>query len=116
MAMSVWTPLTIAGGVAVVAAAAILRTLSRPLTFAHHWQRQGDFAVFDALVGVGLKRLAKPGRLQLAVYVTLRKVPLESGDGAAEAADRATRTRPAGAVAADERRLSPMAAETSEVM
>ena len=95
MALSDWTTLAIAGGVAVVAAAAILRTLSRPLTFAHHWQRQGDFAVFDALVGFGLKRRAKPGRLQLAVYVTLRKVPLESGEGDAEAADRAARTRPA---------------------
>ena len=89
MALSDWTILAIGGGVAVVATAAILRTLSRPLTFAHHWQRQGDFAVFDALLGVGLKRRTKPGRLQLAVYVTLRRVPPESGEGAAEAADRA---------------------------
>ena len=80
------------------------------MTFAHHWQRHGDFAVFDALVGVGLKRLAKPGRLQLAVYVTLRKVPLESCAGDAEAGDRAAgadRTRPARSVTADEPRLSP---------
>ncbi len=95
MALSDWTTL---------AAAAIRRTLSRPLTFAHHWQRQGDFAVFDALLGVGLKRVAKPGSLQLAVYVTLRKVPLESGEGDTEAA---ARTRPARAVAADKPRLSP---------
>ncbi len=110
MALSDWTTLAIAGGVAVAAAAAILRTMSRPLTFAHHWQRQGDFAVFDALLGVGLKRRAKPGRLQLAVYVTLRKVPLESSEGEPEAADRAAgadRTRPARTVAADEPRLSP---------
>jgi hypothetical protein len=110
MALSDWTTLAIAGGVAVTAAAAILRTMSRPLTFAHHWQRQGDFAVFDALLGVGLKRPAKPGRLQLAVYVTLRKVPLESSEGEPEAADRAAgadRTRPARTVAADEPRLSP---------
>jgi hypothetical protein len=107
MALSDWTTLAIAGGATVVAAAAILRTLSRPLTFAHHWQRQGDFAVFDALLGFGLKRLAKPGSLQLAVYVTLRKVPLESGEGDAEAVDRTARTRPARAVAADEPRLSP---------
>jgi hypothetical protein len=110
MALSDWTTLAIAGGVAVVAAAAILRTMSRPLTFAHHWQRQGDFAVFDALLGVGLKRLAKPGRLQLAIYVTLRKFPLESGEGEPEPVDRAAgadRTRPARAVAADEPRLSP---------
>src|SRR3984957_6036200 len=89
MALTDWTTLAIAGGVAVVAAAAILRTMSRPLTFAHRWQRQGDFAVFDALLGVGVKSLARPGRLQLAVYVTLRKVPLESGEGASEAGDRA---------------------------
>ena len=57
-----------------------------------------DFAVFDALLGVGLKRRAKPGRLQLAVYVTLRKVPLESGQGDTEAAYRAARTRPVRAV------------------
>jgi hypothetical protein len=110
MAMSDWTTLAIAGGAAVAAAAVILRTMSRPLTFAHHWQRQGDFAVFDALLGVGLKRPAKPGRLQLAVYVTLRKVPLESSEGEPEAADRAAeadRTRPARTVAADEPRLSP---------
>jgi hypothetical protein len=109
MALSDWTTLAIGGGVAVVAAAAILRTMSRPLTFAHHWQRQGDFAVFDALIGVGLKRLAKPGRLQLAVYVTLRKVPLELefGQGDNEPADGAARTRPARAVAADKPRLSP---------
>src|ERR1700734_1813404 len=103
MALSDWTPLAIAGGVAVAAAAAIRRTMSRPLTFAHHWQRQGDFAVFDALLGVGLKRPAKPGRLQLAVYVTLRKVPLESGEGDPEATGRgagADRTRPARTVAA----------------
>src|ERR1700740_1623145 len=81
MALSDWTTLAIAGGVAVTAAAAILRTMSRPLTFAHHWQRQGDFAVFDALLGVGLKRPAKPGRLQLAVYVTLRKVPRGAKQG-----------------------------------
>ena len=104
MALSDWTILAIGGGVAVVATAAILRTLSRPLTFAHHWQRRGDFTVFDALFGVGLKRVAKPGRLQLAVYVTLRKVPLETGEGDAEASDR---TRPARAIAADKRRLSP---------
>src|ERR1700675_4940592 len=104
MALSDWTTLAIAGGVAVAAAAAIMRTMSRPLTFAHHWQRQGDFAVFDALLGVGLKRPAKPGRLQLAVYVTLRKVPLESSEGNAAGADR---TRPARTVAADEPRLSP---------
>ena len=110
MALSDWTTLAIAGSVAVVAAAAVLRRLSRPLTFAHHWQRHGDFVVFDALLGVGLKRLAKPGRFQLAVYFTMRKVPLESGAGGAEAADRAAgadRTRPARAVAADEPRLSP---------
>jgi hypothetical protein len=107
MTLSDWTTLAIAGGVAVGAAAAVARTLSRPLTFAHHWQRQGDFAIFDALVGVGLKRAAKPGRLQLAVYVTLRKVPLESGEGDAEAADRADRTRSPRAVAADKPRLSP---------
>ena len=110
MALSDWTTLAIAGGVAVVSAAAVLRTLSRRLTYAHHWQRHGNFAVFDALVGVGLKRRTKPGRLQLAVYVTLRKVPLESGEGATEAADRAAgadRTRPARAVAADKPRLSP---------
>jgi hypothetical protein len=110
MAMSDWTTLAIAGGAAVAAAAVILRTMSRPLTFAHHWQRRGDFAVFDALLGVGLKRLAKPGRLQLAVYVTLRKVPLESSEGEPEAADRAAgadRTRPARTVAADKPRLSP---------
>ena len=109
MALSDWTTLAIGGGGAVVAAAAILRTLSRPLTFAHHWQRQGDFAVFDALLGVGLKRPAKPGRLQLAVYVTLRKVPLESSEGEPEADNRATgadRTRPARTVAADEPSLS----------
>jgi hypothetical protein len=102
MALSDWTTLAIGGGVAVVAAAAILRTMSRPLTFAHHWQRRGDFAVFDALLGVGLKRRTKPGRLQLAVYVTLRRVPPESGEGGAEADDRAPRT-----VAADKPRLSP---------
>jgi hypothetical protein len=107
MALSDWTTLAIAGSVAVVAAAAVLRRLSRPLTFAHHWQRYGNFAVFDALVGVGLKRLAKPGRLQLAVYITLRKVPPESAVGDAEAADRAALTRPARSVAADEPRLSP---------
>ena len=107
MALSDWTTLAIGGGVAVVAAAAILRTMSRPLTFAHHWQRQGDFAVFDALLGVGLKRLAKPGRLQLAVYVTLRKVPQESGEADAETADRAARARPARAAAVDKPRLSP---------
>src|ERR1700735_348288 len=110
MALSDWTTLAIAGGVAVTAAAAILRTMSRPLTFAHHWQRQGDFAVFDALLGVGLKRPAKPGRLQLAIYVTLRKFPLESSKGEPEAADgsaRAARTRTARTVAADEPRLSP---------
>jgi len=100
MALSDWTILAIGGGVAVVATAAILRTLSRPLTFAHHWQRRGDFTVFDALFGVGLKRVAKPGRLQLAVYVTLRKVPLDS-EGAAD------RTRPARAIDANKRRLSP---------
>ena len=110
MALSDWTTLAIGGGVAVVATAAFLRTMSRPLTFAHHWQRQGDFAVFDALLGVGLKRPAKPGRLQLAVYVTLRKVPLESSEGNADEAARAAgadRTRPARTVAADEPRLSP---------
>ena len=104
MALSDWTTLAIGGGVAVVAAAAILRTMSRPLTFAHHWQRRGDFAVFDALLDVGLKRRTKPGRLQLAVYVTLRKVPPESGEGNA---DEAARRRPARTVAADEPRLSP---------
>jgi hypothetical protein len=104
MALSDWTTMAIAGGVAVTAAAAILRTMSRPLTFAHHWQRQGDFAVFDALLGVGLKRPAKPGRVQLAVYVTLRKVPLESSEGDA---DEAARTRSARAVAADKPSLSP---------
>ena len=104
MALSDWTILAIGGGVAIVATAAILRTMSRPLTFAHHWQRRGDFAVFDALLGVGLKRRTKPGRLQLAVYVTLRKVPLDSCEGDAEAADR---TRPARAMAANKRRLSP---------
>ena len=110
MALSDWTTLAIGGGVAIVAAAAILRTMSRPLTFAHHWQREGDFTVFDALLGVGLKRRAKPGRLQLAVYVTLRKVPSESGGDDTEAADGAARTRPARAVAEDKPRLS--AAET----
>jgi hypothetical protein len=107
MALSDWTILAIAGGVAVVAAATMLRTLSRPLTFAHHWHRLDDFAVFDALFGVGLKRVAKPGRLQFAVYVTLRKVPLESGEGDAEAVDRPSRPSPARAIAADKPRLSP---------
>jgi hypothetical protein len=107
MALSDWTTLAIGGGVAIVAAAAILRTMSRPLTFAHHWQREGDFTVFDALLGVGLKRRAKPGRLQLAVYVTLRKVPLESGRGDTEAAELPARTGRARAVAADKPRLSP---------
>jgi hypothetical protein len=48
--------------------------------------------------------------LQLAIYVTLRKFPLESSEGEPEAADRAAgadRTRPARTVAADEPRLSP---------
>jgi hypothetical protein len=107
MALSDWTTLAIGGGVAVVAAAAILRTMSRPLTFAHHWQRQGDLTVFDALLGVGLKRRTKPGRLQLAVYVTLRKVPPEAVEGDTEAEDRAARTHPARAVAGEEPRLSP---------
>src|ERR1700722_13608507 len=101
MALSDWTTLAIGGGVAVVAAAAILRTMSRPLTFAHHWQREGDFTVFDALLGVGLRRRAKPGRFQIAVDVTLRKVPLESGEGGTETAERPARTRRARAVAAD---------------
>src|ERR1700722_12681234 len=104
MALSDWTTLAIGGGVAVVAGAAILRKMSRPLTFAHHWQRQGDFTVFDALLGVGLKRRTKPGRLQLAVYVTLRKVPMESGEGDAETAERAARPR---AVATGKSHLSP---------
>jgi hypothetical protein len=104
MALSDWTTLAIGGGVAVAAAAAILRTMSRPLTFAHHWQRQGDFTVFDALLGIGLKRRTKPGRLQLAVYVTLRKVPMESGEGDTEAAERAARPR---AVATGKSHLSP---------
>jgi hypothetical protein len=48
--------------------------------------------------------------LQLAVYVTFRKVPLESSEGEPEAADRAAgadRTRPARTVVADEPRLFP---------
>ena len=111
MALSDWTTLAIAGGVAIAAAAVILRTMSRPLTFAHHWQRRGDFTVFDALLGVGLKRLAKPGRLQLAVYVTLRKVPLgiqrRRTRSRPTGPPRTNRTRPARSVAADEPRLSP---------
>ena len=107
MGLSDGTTLAIAGGVAVVVGAAALRMLALPFTFAHNWQRRGDFAVFDALFGVGLRRLAKPGRLQLAIYVTLRKVPLETGgegDGRSVGADRSRRVR---AVAAGEPRLSP---------
>jgi hypothetical protein len=104
MALWEWTILAIGGGVAVVVAAVILRTMSRPLTFAHHWQRKGDFAVFDARLGVGFKRPAKRGRLQLAVYFTMRKVPLESVEGETETAARSRPVRP---VAADKSRLSP---------
>lgn len=80
MDLSDWTPLAIAGSAAIGGAALILRTRPRALTFARHWQRVGEFAVFDALFSVGLKPFAKPGRLQLAIYVTMRKLPSEAGE------------------------------------
>ena len=76
MAVSDWTNLAIAGS-AIGAAVLILRTLAGPVTSAGHWRRFGEISVYDALFSFGWKRFAKPGRLQLAIYVTLRKSPSE---------------------------------------
>ncbi len=80
MALSDWTNLAIAGGLGLAGAALILHKLSGPITLTGNWQRLGDFAVFDALFAFGLKRSAKREKLELKIYTTLRKSPLEPDD------------------------------------
>ncbi len=72
-----WTKLAIAAALALAAAALILRKLSGPITLTGAWQRLGDFAVFDALVSFAWKRSAKRDKLELKIYATLRRSPLE---------------------------------------
>jgi hypothetical protein len=81
MAVTDWTNLAIAGSAAILGAALILRTLSGPVTTVGHRQRFGEIAVYDAHLSLGLRRFPKPGRVQLAIYVTLRKSPLEPDEG-----------------------------------
>lgn len=81
VALSDWTNLAIAGACGLGAAALILHKLSGPVTLTGKWQRLGDFAVFDALFTFGLKRSAKRQKLELKIYTTLRRSPLERDDG-----------------------------------
>jgi hypothetical protein len=76
-----WTKLAIAAAFALAAAALILRKLSGPITLTGNWQRLGDFAVFDALFSFAWKRSAKREKLELKLYATLRRSPLELEEG-----------------------------------
>ncbi len=81
MALSQWTGLAIAGAFGIGLVALIAHKLSGPISLTRNWQRLGDFAVFDALFCVGWKRSARRERLELRIYATLRKSPLERDDG-----------------------------------
>ncbi len=76
-----WTKLAIAAALALAAAALILRKLSGPIALTGNWQRLGDFAVFDALISFAWKRSAKREKLELKLYATLRRSPLELEEG-----------------------------------
>ena len=73
MAVTDWANLAIAGSAVIGGGALILRTLSGPVTSVGHRERFGEIIVYDGLLSFGLRRFRKPGRLQLAIYVTLRK-------------------------------------------
>ncbi len=82
MQLSNWTTMTVLFGAATGLAAAARRKLSLPLTISRHFQRVGEIDVSDLLVAVGLGRSRKRGKLEIALYLTVRRSPAEPDDGA----------------------------------
>ena len=82
MRLSNWTSSTLFLGVAASLAAAA-RKLSPTLTISRHFQRVGEVDVSDLLVAFGPGRSKKRGRLEIALYLTVRRSPVEPKDGAA---------------------------------